>query len=85
MSSIHLLVLIHGMWGNPKHLAEAARVARETHANPSADGTKLHLLVAEAVSENSTYDGVDWNGERVAKEVCMHKSWLSSQLFTLRS
>ncbi|KAF9563081.1 DUF676-domain-containing protein [Agrocybe pediades] len=57
------------MWGNPDHLAELARIARETHADPSSDGTKLHVLVAESIREDSTYDGIDWGGERVAKEV----------------
>lgn len=68
MAPIHLLVLIHGMWGNPGHLAELARIARETHSTAS-DGTKLHVLLAEAISEDSTYDGIDWGGERVADEV----------------
>ena len=69
MSSVHLLVLIHGMWGNPAHLAELARIARETHAEASPDGTRLQLLVAETIREDSTYDGIDWGGERIAKEV----------------
>ncbi|KDR80681.1 hypothetical protein GALMADRAFT_61407 [Galerina marginata CBS 339.88] len=69
MTQIHLLVLIHGMWGNPEHLAEAARIARETHSEPSSNGITLHVLVAESIKEESTYDGVDWGGERIAKEV----------------
>lgn len=70
MAPIHLLVLIHGMWGNPSHLAELARIIRETYATPSSDGVELELLLAEANREESTYDGVDWGGERVAQEVC---------------
>ncbi|KAF8159499.1 lipid particle protein [Crassisporium funariophilum] len=69
MTAVHLLVLIHGMWGNPQHLAELARIARETHADASSDGTVLHVLMSEAIMEDSTYDGVDWGGERIAKEV----------------
>ncbi|KAF8906243.1 putative serine esterase-domain-containing protein [Gymnopilus junonius] len=69
MVAIHLLVLIHGMWGNPQHLSEAARIVQEIHSEPSAEGTKLHLLMAEAIKEDSTYDGIDWGGERIAKEV----------------
>ena len=71
MTNIHLLVIIHGMWGNPGHVAELARVARETHSAGSLDGTVLHVLMAESIRDNSTYDGVDWGGERVAKEVCL--------------
>ncbi|KAF6761690.1 lipid particle protein [Ephemerocybe angulata] len=69
MSPIHLLVLIHGMWGNPGHLAELQRIAAETYSEPTEDGTKLEILVPETNRENSTYDGVDWGGERVAKEI----------------
>jgi hypothetical protein len=69
MTSIHLLVLIHGMWGNPGHLAELHRIAQDTHSLPSEDGTKLEILLAETNREEGTYDGIDWGGERVAKEV----------------
>jgi len=69
MTAIHLLVLIHGMWGNPQHLAELARIAEETHTTSTADGTTLHILRAETIKDDSTYDGVDWGGERIAKEV----------------
>lgn len=68
--SIHLLVLVHGMWGNPGHLAEMNRIIQETKgAGPSDDGTELEVLLAEANRDQSTYDGIDWGGERVADEV----------------
>lgn len=69
MPNIHLLTLIHGMWGNPGHLAELARTIREVYSEPAADGTQLHVLLAETNSEESTYDGIDWGGERVAQEI----------------
>ena len=69
MTNIHLLVLIHGMWGNPAHIAELDRFARETYSVAGSDGTVLHVLKAESIRDNSTYDGVDWGGERIAKEV----------------
>lgn len=69
MTAIHLLVLVHGMWGNPQHLAELARIAEETHTTSNVDGTTLHILRAETIKDDSTYDGVDWGGERIAKEV----------------
>jgi len=62
------------MWGNPEHLAELARIARETYSVASSDGTVLHVLMAESIRDNSTYDGVDWGGERVAKEVGLLQS-----------
>ncbi|RXW21678.1 hypothetical protein EST38_g4176 [Candolleomyces aberdarensis] len=69
MVPVHLLVLIHGMWGNPGHLAELHRIAQETYALPLEDGTKLEILLAETNREEGTYDGIDWGGERVAKEL----------------
>ena len=81
MTNIHLLVLVHGMWGNPEHLSELARIARETYSEPSSDGTSLHVMLAETIQEDSTYDGVDWGGERVAKEVCC--SYLSLRTLML--
>ena len=68
MPPVHLLVLIHGMWGHPGHLAELKRIIRETY--PVTDNTlSLEILLAETNREDSTYDGIDWGGERVAQEV----------------
>ena len=72
-TTVHLLVLIHGMWGNPNHCAELNRIVRETHSTPSQEGAELKVLVAETNRAESTHDGIDWGGERVAKEV-----WASS-------
>ncbi|KAG7086407.1 hypothetical protein E1B28_002362 [Marasmius oreades] len=58
---IHLLVLVHGMWGNPSNLKQL-----ELHASQKPE---FHVMVAKANSEDSTYDGIDWGGERVAQEV----------------
>ncbi|KAG7444914.1 lipid particle protein [Guyanagaster necrorhizus] len=69
MSSYHLLVLVHGMWGNPSHMAELKRIMLETHVQPSSEAIEMRLLVAETNKEASTYDGIDWGGERVAQEV----------------
>ncbi|KAG5645713.1 hypothetical protein DXG03_005408 [Asterophora parasitica] len=56
------------MWGHPGHLSELNRLIGEAYPS-SLDGTQLEVLVAETNSEDSTYDGIDWGGERVAKEV----------------
>ncbi|KAG6807868.1 hypothetical protein H0H92_006163 [Tricholoma furcatifolium] len=66
--SVHLLVLIHGMWGNPDNLSELNRIITETYAS-SSDGIQLEVLVAEKNRDFTTFDGIDWGGERVAKEV----------------
>jgi len=70
--SVHLLVLIHGMWGNPSHLDSMHRIIEQTRVQQSShtpDGTELHVMLAEANQAESTYDGIDWGGERVATEV----------------
>ena len=72
MTDIHLLVLIHGMWGNPAHLAHMDKIIREVKGNTQntiSDGPELAVLVARTNSDESTYDGIDWGGERVAQEV----------------
>lgn len=66
---VHLLVLVHGMWGHSGHLAELNRIAKETHSKPNADGERMITLLSTTNQEDSTYDGIDWGGERVAQEV----------------
>lgn len=72
-NTVHLLVLIHGMWGKPDHLAEMHRIFDETHcqseSQPGPNGELVHILLAQTNRESSTYDGIDWGGERVAEEV----------------
>ncbi|KAF5362471.1 hypothetical protein D9756_002304 [Leucocoprinus leucothites] len=67
---IHLLVLIHGMWGNPGHLAALERTIKEKYAEPNKDGEELEVLLPKSNENVATYDGIDWGGERVADEVC---------------
>ena len=46
----------------------------EVQVQPSksnTEGDELRVLLAETNSEDSTYDGIDWGGERVAAEVCL--------------
>lgn len=69
MSDVHLLVLIHGMWGNPSHLAHTNKIIREVKGGLEDNGVRLEVLVAETNKDESTYDGIDWGGERVAEEV----------------
>jgi len=68
--SVHLLVLIHGMWGNPSHLASMHRIMKETRIlqDSEQDGVTLHVMIPETNKDESTYDGIDWGGERVAAE-----------------
>ncbi|KAH7890808.1 putative serine esterase-domain-containing protein [Phlebopus sp. FC_14] len=72
MADVHLLVLIHGMWGNPSHLAHMHHIIQEVKGNSQSVGPgepELVVLVAQTNRDESTYDGIDWGGERVAQEV----------------
>ncbi|MCJ1254883.1 hypothetical protein MMC24_002699 [Lignoscripta atroalba] len=60
----HLCVLVHGLWGNPKHLSYLATTLRETYPEE-----ELQILVAKRNSDSFTYDGIDLGGERVAHEI----------------
>ncbi|KAF5350258.1 hypothetical protein D9758_007812 [Tetrapyrgos nigripes] len=66
MSTVHLLVLVHGMWGNPSHLSQLDRVIKAKHVEA---GIELRTMLAKTNQEDSTYDGIDWGGERVAEEI----------------
>lgn len=70
MKEVHLLVACHGMWGNPDHLAELARHAREKFAQEGTgeEGVEFVVLVAQTNRDSATYDGIDWGGERIADE-----------------
>jgi len=71
---VHLLVLIHGMWGSTPNLASMHRIMKETRLDDSSidpDGTALHVMLPETNQDESTYDGIDWCGERVATEVSL--------------
>ena len=52
------------MWGNPTHLAELERTVKQREESDTA----LHVMVARTNAEDSTYDGIDWGGERVRGE-----------------
>ncbi|KAF8512920.1 putative serine esterase-domain-containing protein, partial [Gautieria morchelliformis] len=67
--STHLLVLIHGMWGNPDHLAEMHRIIAEKFSHDADDDLQLEVLVSQENRDKSTYDGIDWGGERITEEV----------------
>ena len=43
---VHLVVMVHGMWGNPGHLSEMERIVRERRASePGPDGEELQILL----------------------------------------
>lgn len=60
----HLCVLVHGLWGNPTHMRNIAKVLRQNYAEDD-----LYLLLAKQNSGSFTYDGIERGGERVCAEI----------------
>ncbi|RIA83708.1 putative serine esterase-domain-containing protein [Glomus cerebriforme] len=60
---VHLVVFVHGLWGNPNHLKYLVNLFTHFH------GDKLHLLNAKCNVSDYTYDGVDVCGKRLVGEI----------------
>ncbi|GAB7340270.1 hypothetical protein MBLNU457_6732t1 [Dothideomycetes sp. NU457] len=60
----HLVVLIHGLWGNPSHLQYLATSLRKAYSED-----EIHILVAKSNATNLTYDGIETGGERTTHEI----------------
>ncbi|KAL2256249.1 hypothetical protein VTK26DRAFT_1933 [Humicola hyalothermophila] len=60
----HLCVLVHGLWGNPNHMASVAKALRAQYPPE-----KVYILVAKRNSGSFTYDGIELGGERVCLEI----------------
>lgn len=81
-ASVHLLVLVHGLWGSVEHLAALAEVIKETHSKSGTSDVELDVLVAEGNQNFHTYDGIDWGAERVVEEVSGRQDASSRRLLT---
>ncbi|EJT73050.1 hypothetical protein GGTG_09901 [Gaeumannomyces tritici R3-111a-1] len=60
----HLCVLVHGLWGNPAHLAQVAKALRDQYPVD-----KVWIKVANRNSGSFTYDGIELGGERLCLEI----------------
>lgn len=60
--TLHLAVLVHGLWGNPEHMWYVKKALHDRHP-------EVEILVSDSNIGNRTYDGIDVCGERIAKEV----------------
>ncbi|RMY75954.1 hypothetical protein D0863_02267 [Hortaea werneckii] len=64
LSITHLVILTHGLWGNPVHLQHLRDTLLEHHA---ASG--LHVFTPQSNKDNFTYDGIDVGAERITTEI----------------
>ncbi|CAR28505.1 hypothetical protein ZYGR_0S01380 [Zygosaccharomyces rouxii] len=73
MTQYHLVVLVHGLWGNTSHFDYIVDVLQE-HADRHWCDEKNQLLVYTTTLNEGfrTYDGIDVCGFRVAEEIA-HK------------
>ena len=63
---IHLVVLLHGLYGSPSNLA----VPAEEIANASSSSRlPVHVFLPAGYEGAHTWDGIDVNARRVAREV----------------
>jgi hypothetical protein len=77
------------MWGNPQNLASMHRIMKETRIHEESiepDGAALHVMLPETNQAESTYDGIDWGGERVAAEasIFIHRRLITSLIAFLQ-
>ncbi|PSK77378.1 hypothetical protein CJJ07_002791 [Candidozyma auris] len=64
----HLVVLVHGIWGNSSHMSYLAdQIQRYSSAANGED--KIVVYKTGSHSGYKTYDGIDVNGKRVADEI----------------
>ncbi|RMX79773.1 hypothetical protein D0869_08056 [Hortaea werneckii] len=64
LSITHLVILTHGLWGNPVHLHHLRDTLLDHHA---ASG--LHVFTPQSNKDNFTYDGIDVGAERITTEI----------------
>jgi len=60
----HLVVLMHGLWGNPVHLQHLRDTLHERRGDEG-----LYILVPKSNKDNFTYDGIEVGAERITYEI----------------
>nr|KIR83289.1 lipid particle protein [Cryptococcus tetragattii IND107] len=66
-TNVHVVLLIHGLWGSPAHLAEAKQELEAAWGE--GEGEELVVMVAGGMTSQLTYDGIDVCASRVAWEL----------------
>ncbi|OAV97857.1 hypothetical protein PTTG_07304 [Puccinia triticina 1-1 BBBD Race 1] len=74
-SEVHLVVIIHGLWGSPEHVSHLASTLRKISAQ-SSDSATLDILIPNSIQWTNTYDGIDYCAEHVAQEIDQRRSQL---------
>lgn len=77
MVSYHLVVLVHGIWGNSSHMAYLASQI-EQKCKPKDPDVQLVVYRTGSHLGYLTYDGVDVNGKRISDEILLEVHRLSA-------
>lgn len=65
---VHLILLIHGLYGHPSNLKYVVEQLRKTIPRIK-DGLPVELHVTESFTGSKSWDGIDYCAERTAVEV----------------
>jgi hypothetical protein len=63
-AATHLVVICHGLWGNPVHLKHLKETLISHHASSG-----IYLFTPSSNRDNYTYDGIDCGAERITSEI----------------
>ncbi len=66
MQPVHLIILIHGLYGSPLNLAVVRSELEEVGRHSELP---IAIYSATSFSGSHTWDGIDVNAHRTAKEV----------------
>ena len=77
--TVHLVVVVHGMWGSIDNVATIAETIRAVHTERPPPDVELDVLLAETNQNVHTYDGIDFGAGRIVEEVrCAREHCLSA-------
>ncbi|CAH7673006.1 putative serine esterase-domain-containing protein, partial [Phakopsora pachyrhizi] len=68
LSPIHLVVIIHGLWGTPDHVSYLSKSLSRIRPSSSTQ-PRLEIFVPSCIQWTHTYDGIDFCAERVANDL----------------
>ncbi|KAG7665895.1 uncharacterized protein J8A68_000518 [[Candida] subhashii] len=73
-TNIHLVILVHGLWGNPTHLSYLEKqitqnIIPSQGKDNDNDNEIIQVYKTGSHSGYMTYDGIDINGKRISDEI----------------
>jgi hypothetical protein len=72
---VHIIVLVHGLWGDVTHLKVMEDTLLEAFSHPASSssppttGVDVRILRVKGNQNDKTYDGIDINASRVVEEL----------------